>query len=604
MSSSRLLFITGLLAASCLSAVHATADVHEVEHEINENPYLNLGVKTKTPLVEGDMAIPLGRNALLNTTFRWTFPIPYILSDDLDLNAKGCIFQAFEMYRLKSCIDFKPYEGEKSYIKFVKQNGCWSMVGDQQDGQLLSLGPGCDHKAVIEHELLHAVGFYHEQSRQDRDDYVNIDLAQVTDGLQHNFNKYDDSFITDQNTAYDYESVMHYRPFSFNKDPNIPTITTKIPEFYNVIGQYLDFSKLDVLRMNRMYKCPSSLTLLDQCSFEYTNICGMIQSATEEADWIHTLSSPGFEDHTLSGQCRDAGYFMHVNTSVGNAEDSALLQSRLLYPKRKQQCLQYFYKMTGSVKDRLVVWLKMDDGTGTVRKLKKVHTIYADADHSWRIVHVPVEVTVKFRYAFQAVRGDPAAGGGIFIDDVTMTETPCPAGVWRIPNFSQLMATSDSSTVLDSPRFYSPEGYAFGVRVKPMSDYYDYTGNYTGLYFHLLSGEDDVVMEWPAVNRQAKLVIMDQDPDVKLRMSTARSLTTDLIKTPDGKLWWDNPSKVGTWDTTNKWYRSESRGWRNMVKHFDLKRRNYLKNDDLIIFVDFEDLTPLIKTEVPVVPHP
>lgn len=60
---------------------------------------------------------------------------------------------------------------------------CWSMVGDQQEGQLLSLGPGCDHKAVIEHELLHALGFYHEQSRQDRDDYVNIHLDQVTDGL-------------------------------------------------------------------------------------------------------------------------------------------------------------------------------------------------------------------------------------------------------------------------------------------------------------------------------------------------------------------------------------------------------------------------------------
>lgn len=40
-----------------------------------------------------------------------------------DLNAKGCIYQAFEMYRLKSCVDFKPYEGEKTYIKFVKRNG-------------------------------------------------------------------------------------------------------------------------------------------------------------------------------------------------------------------------------------------------------------------------------------------------------------------------------------------------------------------------------------------------------------------------------------------------------------------------------------------------
>lgn len=74
-------------------------------------------------------------------------------------------------------------------------------------------------------------------------------------GLEHNFNKYNDDYITDQNTAYDYESIMHYRPFSFNKNESFPTITTKIPEFYNIIGQYLDFSEKDTLRLNRMYNC-------------------------------------------------------------------------------------------------------------------------------------------------------------------------------------------------------------------------------------------------------------------------------------------------------------------------------------------------------------
>lgn len=148
-------------------------------------------------------------------------------------------------------------------------------------------------------------------------------------GLEHNFNKYDDSFVTDLNTPYDYESIMHYRPFAFNKDPSIPTITTNIPEFFNIIGQYLDFSEMDVVRLNRMYNCcrliililthmiyiqyiviyylfssASSLTLLDQCAFENINICGMVQSLTDDADWVHLKSSPGSEDHTLGGLCR------------------------------------------------------------------------------------------------------------------------------------------------------------------------------------------------------------------------------------------------------------------------------------------------------------
>lgn len=67
---------------------------------------------------------------------------------------------------------------------------------------------------------------------------------------------------------------------------------------------------------------------------------------------------------------------MYFSTMYGKPSESALLESRTLYPKRKLQCLQFFYKMTGSPKDKLVIWVKMDDGTGTVRRMKKIHTFY------------------------------------------------------------------------------------------------------------------------------------------------------------------------------------------------------------------------------------
>ena len=44
--------------------------------------------------------------------------------------------------------------------------------------------------------------------------------------------------------------------------------------------------------------------MLDQCAFENINICGMIQSQTDEADWEHLLGAAGSEDHTLLGRCR------------------------------------------------------------------------------------------------------------------------------------------------------------------------------------------------------------------------------------------------------------------------------------------------------------
>ncbi|XP_066561543.1 meprin A subunit alpha [Amia ocellicauda] len=563
-------------------------------------PFINMA--SKTPVVEGDMALPPGRNALINPAYRWKFPIPYILADSLDLNAKGVIFQAFEMYRLKSCVEFKPYEGEKSFIKFEKLDGCWSQVGDLQTGQQLSLGEGCDYKATIEHELLHALGFYHEQSRTDRDDYINIWWKEVLPGMEHNFAKYSDLFITDLNTPYDYESIMHYGAYSFNKNPGVPTITAKIPELTSVIGQYLDFSKLDLLRLNRMYNCSSSLTLLDQCAFEYINICGMIQNPNDNADWVRTQSTPGKEDHTLNGQCRDAGFFMYFNTQSGKIDETALLESRTLYPKRNLQCLQFFYKMTGSPKDRLVIWVRMVDGTGNTHKLVKAQTFSGDGDHSWKIAHVSLKADMKFRYAFQGIRGEPAqSSGGIFIDDITLVETRCPSGVWQIRNFTSLLKTMPVGVSIQSPRFYSPEGYGYGIQLIPNSN----AKGYIGAFFHLTSGENDATLQWPAGNRQVTITVIDQDPDVQLRLSSARSFTTNgnqLIPGSNGLLYWDKPSLTGTYDPACDCYRSWTWGWNSFFPHSDVYRRNYMKNDDLILFIDFEDLTPLIKTEVPVKP--
>lgn len=345
------------------------ADAGELRDDI---PEINRGINH---LFEGDIAGDHSRNAILDETRRWKFPIPYILTDSLELNAKGVILQAFEEYRLRSCVDFKPYEGESTYISFTKLSGCWSHVGDDKKGQNVSIGERCDTKAIVEHELLHALGFYHEQSRSDRDDYVKIWWDQIEEGMEHNFNKYEDDFVTDLNTPYDYESIMHYRPLSFNKNESIPTITTTIPYFNEVIGQRLDFSAVDITRLNRMYDCANTHTLLDQCSFELINICGMIQNEGDSSDWVQTLSTPADSDHTLVGRCRDSGYFMKFDTSTGAPGSSASLESRILYPKRAEQCLQFFYKMSGAAGDKLVIWIRTDDGTGNIHSAKKIHAM-------------------------------------------------------------------------------------------------------------------------------------------------------------------------------------------------------------------------------------
>ncbi|XP_010616116.1 meprin A subunit alpha [Fukomys damarensis] len=556
-------------------------------------------------LFQGDILLQKSRNGLRNPTARWTFPIPYILADNLELNAKGAILSAFEMFRLKSCVDFKPYEGESSYIIFQQFSGCWSMVGNQHVGQNLSIGAGCDYKAIIEHEILHALGFYHEQSRTDRDDYVTIWWDEIIPGYEHNFNIYSDSLVTDLNTPYDYESLMHYIPLSFNQNEGVPTITTKIPEFNSIIGQRLDFSAIDLERLNRMYNCTTTHTLLDHCTFEKANICGMIQGTRDDADWVHEDSAQaGQGDHTLGGRCTGAGYSMHFDTGTGAVEEAALLESRILYPKRKQQCLQFFYKMTGSPLDRLVVWVRRDDGTGKVRKLVKVQTIQGDSDHNWKIAHVMLQEEKKFRYLFQGTKGDPQnSAGGISLDDVTLAETPCPAGVWTVRNISQVLQSTTKGDKLLSPRFYNSEGYGFGVTLYPHGRATSSASGSLSVAFHLCSGENDAILEWPVQNRQAIVTILDQETDVKSRMSLSMMLTTSLSHTSsaiNGSVIWDRPSLVGSYDKDCDCFRGIDVGRSNSLSHQMLRRRSFLRNDDLIVFVDFEDLTHLNQTEVPV----
>ena len=65
------------------------------------------------------------------------------------------------------------------------------------------------------HEIAHALGFFHEQARYDRDDFVQINASAIERGAEENFNRQTEATNNNHGVEYDYGSVMHYSDSTF-----------------------------------------------------------------------------------------------------------------------------------------------------------------------------------------------------------------------------------------------------------------------------------------------------------------------------------------------------------------------------------------------------
>ncbi|KOB67471.1 Metalloendopeptidase, partial [Operophtera brumata] len=156
---------------------------------------------------EGDMLIPRGpyaRNGVREQALLWTNGhIPY--------EQRDTIMKAIADYHRLTCLRFVPYNGQQDYVAIQGKNtGCWSSVGRGRQEVNLQI-PGCiSKKGTVLHELLHAIGFMHEQSRPERDDFVYVRYQNIKSGAENNFRKADSKSADGYGVPYDYNSVMHY----------------------------------------------------------------------------------------------------------------------------------------------------------------------------------------------------------------------------------------------------------------------------------------------------------------------------------------------------------------------------------------------------------
>lgn len=180
--------------------------------------------------------------------------IPYEIHEDLPFMNKLSVFQAIDHWQKNSHLTFveltsKNRTNYSDYITFMPAPGteCSSYVGRKLGKQEINLSPRCTTMNTV-HEIGHALGLWHEQSRADRNNYVRIVWDNIEEDHKYNF----DQHLSDGQDFgdYDYQSIMHYGPLAFSKNGQ-PTI---VPLMIGVeIGQRNHLSAKDIAAIEAMY---------------------------------------------------------------------------------------------------------------------------------------------------------------------------------------------------------------------------------------------------------------------------------------------------------------------------------------------------------------
>lgn len=211
------------------------------------------GVNHRKPYFVDDMAFFSKAHAdeialTENPYWRWSSArVPVKFASVFSDSEIETMWSGLRTIEAATCIRFVPVTEDISGYVLIdhKNSGCWSYVGHVGGAQTLNLGPGCDLYSTTIHQMVHALGYHHEQSRRDRDDHVRILFENMDEHYHQNFAKQN----TINSVPYDLGSIMNYGTTYFSNN-NLPTM--EILQGLSVT-RGSDLSPLDIKRINIDY---------------------------------------------------------------------------------------------------------------------------------------------------------------------------------------------------------------------------------------------------------------------------------------------------------------------------------------------------------------
>lgn len=244
---------------------------------------------------QGDIRI--SKNSLsefrgaVRTDSRWNDnTVHYLLSNFSSSSeaAKLLVYKAIKDIENRTYLDFIPKvkdDGVTSYLKisYTEENLGYAYsdyIGRKPIGVnnivipksmlVNSYGVG-----VTIHEICHALGMYHEQSRADRDEYINVDFSNAKDPAQ--FKTYKERNENGKDIGpFDFNSIMLYGSFSGSKNPMRPVMTKKDGSYF--FPQEDSLSQQDVQSLIHLYPAGRTVKFEDSLGdFEVYQDLGLTQ---------------------------------------------------------------------------------------------------------------------------------------------------------------------------------------------------------------------------------------------------------------------------------------------------------------------------------------
>lgn len=170
-----------------------------------------------------------------------------------EVDQRKQIIAVIDYFHKMTPIRFQEVQGEENFVQFLAgDEHCFSHLGMIGGPQKIVLSPPCSENEIA-HEIMHTLGFVHEQNREDRDKSIIVNWENIEENYDEQFKIIPRHFHLKLNekAPFDFESRMLYSPFAFAKDSEKTTMTKIDGGLWKQTSQLL--SAGDIERLKSLY---------------------------------------------------------------------------------------------------------------------------------------------------------------------------------------------------------------------------------------------------------------------------------------------------------------------------------------------------------------